>query len=131
MPFTITIADACETASLAFFNPVPYISKTYYLHDPSFELYQAPEKFIGKKQLSLTDVDCGPYSIVFFNSNNNKAVSSTLFDVKEFNFKVRYTEKILDTGDYTISYKIFFTNYPTGPVLLQTVPFMITIADPC
>ena len=48
VPFTITVSDACKTTTLAFFDSVPYISKTYYLNDPLLELYKPPETFIKK-----------------------------------------------------------------------------------
>ena len=132
VPFTINIADPCKTTTLAFTSPVPYVSTTYYLKDPSFEFKTLPETIVSKG----TAFDCGPYSIVFFNTKDNSPVDRTIFDVDSFSFRVRYTESLSVVGDYNISFKISFKNYPptkypTAPVLTQTVPFTIKITDPC
>ena len=48
VPFIITIADPCKTTKLSFIEPVPYVSKTYYLKDPSFEFTTLPETIVSK-----------------------------------------------------------------------------------
>jgi len=103
------------------------VNTTYYLKDPSFEFTTLPEIFVSKD----TAFDCGPYSIAFFNIKDNSLVDSTIFDVNSFSFRVRYTEDLSMVGEYTISYKVYFTSYPAAPILTQTDPFTITIADPC
>ena len=106
------------------------MSRTYYLYDLAFEFYDPPETFITYKVLSMKDASCGPYTIVFFKDADNSPVDSAIFDVNAFRFKVRYTEDRSLVKDYNMRYKIFFTNYPTGPVL-ESAPFNLKIADPC
>ena len=48
VPFIIKIVDPCETTMLSFIEPVPYVSKTYYLQDPSFEFTTLPETIVSK-----------------------------------------------------------------------------------
>jgi len=126
LPFIITI-DPCKSTTISFIDPVPYVSKTYYLKDPSFEFYKDPETFLVKDAI----FDCGPYKINFFNNGDSSPVDSTIFDVHSFSFKIKYTENYSLEGDYNIGYKVSFTNYPNGPVIKQAVPFTITIADAC
>ena len=46
VPFTITIADPCETTTLSFIEPVPYVSRIYFLQDPPLEFTTLPEKIV-------------------------------------------------------------------------------------
>jgi hypothetical protein len=56
VPFTITI-NPCKSTTLAFIDPVPYVNKTYFLHDPSFEFYKQLDMLVSKS----TSFDCGPF----------------------------------------------------------------------
>ena len=127
VPFTITIEDPCRTTELAFINPVPYASKTYFLYDPFFEFNKKPDEFISKD----TSFDCGPYEIAFFNNVDNTPVNTSIFDVNSFSFKIKYTTDHSLEGQYIIGYKVSLKNYPAHAPLTSNAPFTITITDPC
>jgi len=42
----------------------------------------------------------------------------------------KYTELVEKKGQYPIKYRVYHTSYPTNVVTLS-VPFVITIIDPC
>ena len=130
-PFNIKIADPCLTVTLAFNGSVPYISRTYFLQDPSIELYKSPEKFITMQTFLTISFSCGPYEIAFFNNADSSLVETSIFDVNSFRFKVKYTEDRSLEGEYNIGYKVFLQKYPAIPALKSTAPFTITIKDPC
>ena len=73
----ISLIDPCPTTTLTFTDPVPYVNYTYYLNDPVKEFTTTSTKLINKS----TPVDCGAYSIVFFNSVDKSPVDSAIFDV--------------------------------------------------
>ena len=56
LPFRITI-DPCKSTTLAFIEPMPYKTTTYYLQEPSFEFTTLPETIVSKD----TTFDCGSY----------------------------------------------------------------------
>ena len=87
--FTITIADPCKTVKLVFIGTAPYVNKTYFLHDPSFEFYKPPDNFLQKTSFLTTPFTCGPYEIVFFNNADSSPINSVIFDVNSVSFKVR------------------------------------------
>lgn len=41
-----------------------------------------------------------------------------------------YTEDVTKTGVYKISYIVLYTDYSTN-FIVQTVPFTVTVIDPC
>ena len=83
-PFTITF-NPCKSTKLAFVDPTPYVSRIYYLQDPSFEFATLPEAIVSKD----TTFDCGPYLIDFFNNADSSPINGAIFDVNSFSFKVK------------------------------------------
>ena len=70
----------------------------------------------------------------FISDGLETALDAALFkdyrDVSGNIFKVLYTQDVTKVGVYTITYKVKYTNYSTN-FIVQTVPFVVTVIDPC
>ena len=77
-----------------------------------------------------TPVDCGPITVEFFNDDLT-AVDPAIFTKNaDPSFVTQYQEDVALVGDYPILYRVTLTNYPAN-LIDSTVPFIISIVDPC
>ena len=82
----------------------------------------------------LTQVDCGPISVEFFNDDLS-AIDTALFQddrstaPNNFFRTLQITDETTD-GPYPIRYRVYHSNYPSN-VVEQPFPFTITIVRSC
>ena len=82
----------------------------------------------------LTQVNCGPISVEFFDSLGNPPDSATFSDERTAdsinNFRMPYSEDISKKGSYSFKYRVFHKFYP-GNIATQFEPFTITVINSC
>jgi len=122
----MTLQDPCPDVNFSL-KANPFSDSTYVLRDPEIGL---PWVINGLVE-NLPIVDCGAMKVTFFNDD----VGQTLLDITIFedasnNFKVKYNEDVLVKGTYPLTYQVEYVNYGTI-FQVQTVPFTVTIIDPC
>ena len=134
MVYTVTFTDPCfSSLGIAVANPL--VDMTYILRDPEL----APQSWAGNELGTLsTNAFCGPFTYSFFRkeASGNTAFASLspnpfkVEDPDPKTFQVPYTEDTSTAAVYQIVYSVGLAYYPSASVA-QTVPFTITIVDPC
>ena len=104
---------------------------TYVLYEPGMEQAWKAEDMIAP----LTQVDCGPISVEFFNDNDLTPISSVLFtddrsSAPDNSFRTLQNSDESTDGPYPIRYRVYHTNYPLN-IAEQPFPFTITVVRSC
>ena len=85
---------------------------------------------------SSVSLDCGPLKLEFFNAEDHSNLDTEIFideRTQESDNVLKVTkaeEGDFRFGDYKISYRIYYEQYPEVEVE-QTVPFTVSVVDPC
>lgn len=130
--FTIdlVLVNPCFTVDLGL-KPSPLVDAIYALGEPAMEQTWRVEDLIAP----LTQVDCGPVAVEFFNSGVLGPLNSALFEDDRTSapvnqFRTLQNNDELTYGPYPVRYRVFFTDYPLNVSELP-FPFTITIVMNC
>ena len=127
----LNLSDPCSTAAIIL-EPSPLQDVTHVLRDPA----QSQSWLFSALFKIDTQVDCGLISVEFFNAADiNSSLDVSLFDDQQNaltsnSFTVFQTQDVAKAGKYPISYRTYYTNYPTNFVDNLSA-FTVTVVDPC
>lgn len=107
----LTLVDPCFTVNLQL-QPSPFVDATYVLYEPGIEQAWQPESLISP----LTQVDCGPIKVEFFNDDLSP-INTVLFADDRTTAPSNFFRTLLNSdestdGPYPFRYRVSHEAYP-------------------
>lgn len=137
-PFILSIVDPCPTTTINLTSTSPFVDKTYILQDPQLDIPWAGDAALGT--VGISPKSCGSFLVTFWHldafnvqiKDVTTPVANPLLTVNTVTqmISVLNTNGVTNVGQYRIAYKIALSSYPAIPSAIS-VPFILTIIDPC